>query len=203
MTIIYQSVSHRWDGSSLPADKQVFFTISVLADSLVVSVDAPYYNNPPPAAPPGNCEGLWEHEVVELFIKGKLDKYLELELGPRGHFLVLLCDGYRQCFVRKLVPINYEAKINGDRWTARLEISLDLLPPCADIFGAPFTFNAFAMHNDPQREYCIAFPPADAKVYPVPDFHKLELFRPLDISVGDTSKSSESVWLDRTTFLRE
>jgi hypothetical protein len=191
----------------------------------VIAVDAPFYDDPKPHATATGChhlahepthhtdgkgclnfDGLWNFEVVEVFIKGRLDKYVEIEMGPHGHYLLLTCDGYRQCFRRGIEPIAYSAHIEGSRWTGRLVCPLHLLPPPSEIPSAPFSFNAYAIHNraDSERVYCIAFPPKTATgEYATPDFHKLELFEHFPETFADhlcnsCHPAARSVWADRT-----
>lgn len=39
------------------------------------------YNDPPaPSSPPGATDELWEYEVVELFLMGSEQRYLEVEV---------------------------------------------------------------------------------------------------------------------------
>ena len=121
------TISRHWDGSDLPLQEHVRLRISIESDlpgapgedCLVVAVDAPFYNDPRPHPDSAahhlhhepthvtdgkgclNFEGLWKFEVVELFIKGRSDKYVEIEMGPHGHYLILACDGHRQCFHRR------------------------------------------------------------------------------------------------------
>jgi hypothetical protein len=204
-------INKRWDGSLLEQDKRIFISISIdenepLASGepvLVVHVDAPYYSNPIPPVVQDSChatthrlstdeclnyEGLWNFEVVELFIKGKLDKYIEIELGPHGHYLVLAFDGYRQCFKRRIEPIYYKAEMSSDksRWVGKFVAPIHLLPPSTGIPDALFSYNAYAIHQvaGNEREYCCVYCPLPESNYLEPDFHKLELFQkisqPLD-----------------------
>lgn len=57
---------------------------------------APFHGDPPPAAEVGVTDRLWEHEVVELFVGGPGPDYLEVEVGPHGHHLVLRLRDVRQ-----------------------------------------------------------------------------------------------------------
>jgi hypothetical protein len=210
------TISSRWDGSVLPLDDQIFITIESLEENLpepvlVISVDAPFYDDPVPRCDTDdacennslNFDGLWNYEVVEVFIKGKLDKYIEIEMGPHGHYLLLALDGYRHCFKRKIEPISYEAKISGARWIGKLVAPIHILPPPTGIPEAMFSFNAYGIHEGPEspnndsdtRVYCCAFPPAKpGGDYLVPDFHKLELFQRLDTLL---SSGSGPVWSGR------
>jgi len=55
-----------------------------------IDVDAPLYNDPKsPTAQPGPVDGLWDYEVVEVFLLGSEQRYLEVEvrfLGERWIF---------------------------------------------------------------------------------------------------------------------
>ncbi len=42
-----------------------------------VKIDAPYYQDPPPQDQPGSVWELWNFEVVEVFIVGRDNHYLE------------------------------------------------------------------------------------------------------------------------------
>jgi len=176
---------------------------------LVVTVDAPYFNDPKPLGKEFllNFEGLWKFEVVEVFIKGRSDKYVEFEMGPHGHYLILACDGYRQCFNRGIEPISYSASIAGTRWTGRLVCPVHLVPPPTDISTMPYTYNAYAIHNrGVERVYCTAFVPnrSEENEYLEPDFHKLEVYQPLssipaNLCVSDSCQAaSRSIWDNRS-----
>ena len=201
-------ISKLWDGTPLSLADQVTIHVDIVDQSepsLIVKVEAPFYNDPKPIGEEKNLDGLWNYEVVELFIKGRHDKYLEIEMGPHGHYLVLVCDGYRQCFIRGIEPISYKASINPDlsRWSGTIFCPLNLLPPPTDIPSAPYSFNAYSIHGtEPNRSYAALFVPWKAEGdYAVPDFHKLELFEhfPHPFSYNPTIISQEiSVWKDRT-----
>ena len=65
---------------------------------VVVEFEAPLFDDKPPSDCPGICPGLWNYEVVEFFFANDKKQYLEVEVGPHGHWLVLLHKGYRDCF---------------------------------------------------------------------------------------------------------
>ena len=211
-------VASLWDGTKLPESEQVSVAVNVdvlpsKEACLVIDVEAPFFNDAKPASDaPLNLDGLWNYEVVEVFIKGRHDKYIEIEMGPHGHYLILACDGYRQCFSRRISPISYVAKISSDRWTAKMVCPIDLLPPPIEIPGAEYSFNAYSIHNkpgvtDPQdhndRVHAAVFVPLKAEgEYEIPDFHKLELFDRFSTSlmsdaVCPTSLDASSVWGER------
>ena len=39
---------------------------------------------------------LWNYETVELFFLNDADQYLEVQLGPHGHYQVILLAGRRK-----------------------------------------------------------------------------------------------------------
>ena len=107
-----------------------------------------------------------EHEVVECFIAGPEDRYLEVELGPHGHHLVLRLNGIRQIEEREL-PLEYEVVRAGDRWSGRALIPFHWLPE------RPWRVNAYSIHGQgASRRYLAAMPGHGD----TPDFHQLDSF---------------------------
>jgi hypothetical protein len=160
-----------WDG--VPAAPYHWITLYLMpsAAGLEIRIRAPFYGDPlPPDTAPGPVDGLWEHEVVELFVSGSDDRYTEIELSPSGHHLVLQFAGVRRP-VARLLDIKFTAKVEGDQWTGTAQIPAPLLPP------KPWRINATAIHGSgAERVYLswVALPGA------APDFHQPALFRPID-----------------------
>jgi len=135
---------------------------------LCVEVEAAFHADPPPPAPPGPTDRLWEHEVVELFLLGEGERYLEIELAPHGHHLVL-CLGGRRRVERRGMAIEYAARRAGGRWSGRA------LVPAAWLPRGLARCNAYAAHGaGAARRHLAAFPIPG----PEPDFHRLERFGP-------------------------
>jgi hypothetical protein len=133
---------------------------------LAVEVEAPFHGDPPPTAPPGATDRLWEHEVVELFLVGADERYLEVELGPHGHHLVLRLRGRRRVEEQGLA-IEFAARRSGMRWSGRALVPAAWLPP------GLARCNAYAIHGlGAERRHLAAFPVPG----PEPDFHRLECF---------------------------
>ena len=124
-----------------------------------------------PSEPPGRLWGLWQHEVVEVFIAGAADdRYIELEMGPHAHYLALRFAGERNLVDDDVSLEEFEVQLTQSRWTCRMRIGGSALPE------RPWRFNAYSISGESDRRYCALFP----QVEPNPDFHRLRYFRPLD-----------------------
>jgi hypothetical protein len=157
-----------WDGTPARPDEHVTVDAATRGEIFEVTVKAPFHDDPPPPAPAGSTPGLWEYEVVELFVAGEGDGYVEIELGPHGHFLVLSLRGYRDV-IRTERSIDYSARINAARWQGQARIPAALLP------ASPQRMNAFAIHGrGALRRYLALYPTPGAS----PDFHRLDCFGP-------------------------
>ncbi len=159
-------IDKTWDGRPAGPDEAARVEIAARRGRVIVGVDAPFHGDPPPASAPGPTDRLWEHEVVEVFFLGRDEAYLEIELGPHGHHLVLELRGVRRV-VRSGLPLDYESRIHGPRWSGSAEFPRTWLPAGLD------RGNAFAMHGaGDARRHLAAYPvPGDS-----PDFHRLSCF---------------------------
>lgn len=167
------AIERTWDGAPALPGERVALDVIASADGLLVRVDAPHHADPAPPSPPGRCEGLWEYEVVELFLLGSGERYLEIEVGPQGHFLVLELDGRRRR-ARSDVPIQLSCARRGARWFAELRVARCELPPGAR------AWNAYALHGAGAQRRYLAFEPVPGER---PDFHRLECFPALPESL--------------------
>ena len=166
-------IATTWDGRPLPAADQVRLQLDLEGPHLRVEVEAPFSGDPAPPTAPGPTWGLWEHEVVELFVAGPGERYTEIELGPYGHHLVLQLAGVRAVVAREL-PLRFEARIEGDRWKGIAWLDRGLLP------SGPHRINATAIRGVGEARGYFAWAPMPG---PAPDFHRLEAWRP--VVLGD------------------
>ncbi len=171
-------VERQWNGA--PGDWQADVALSLQGVELTVDIKARYWGDPPPARPSGRCPRLWEHEVVELFIAGvgrgkkgrrrQIEAYLELEIGPHGHWLALELEGRRN--VVHTPTIQCEVTLSEGIWHASARFNRSLLP------DGPLTANAYSIHGvGEDRRYHAAFAVPGER----PDFHRLECFEGLHI----------------------
>ncbi len=157
-------IGRTWDGRLLPEPERSRLRLGYDDEHLRIEVDAPYAGDPPPPGLPGPTDRLWEHEVVELFVAGPDTRYTEIELSPHGHHLVLRLDGVRNP-VQTMLPLDYEATIEGDRWRGVARLAGSLLP------ARPARCNAYRI----ARGHHQAFAPVPGEA---PDFHQLDRFVP-------------------------
>ena len=180
-----------WDGTtSSVIDEAVSMRLEWEdgGEFLVWRVDAPFHGDefpvtknhalddgdPNPALAMSVWE-LWEYEVAEIFIVGKDSEYLEVELGPGGHYLALTLKGPRKTILRKELPLdNVVATRDGLRWSGNVRIPKSYLP--APIAGerAHYMVNGYAIHGQGAcRRYLVATPLATSE----PDFHRISNFK--------------------------
>ena len=159
-------IERLWDGTSARAEEAATIAIGIAEASLCFEVSAPFHDDPPPLSPAGSTDGLWNYEVIELFLFGDGEHYLELELGPHGHHLILLLAGVRQV-IQCIESADYSAEVEPDRrrWRGHLRLPVHLIP------NDTSRMNAHALHGaGATRRYLSAYPSPGAR----PDFHQRE-----------------------------
>ena len=179
-----------WNNKIAPDDAEITVEFSEISANselgkkygragLLLRVEAPFFDDPklPEGTPEGFVNGLWNYEVVEIFFLGPNQTYLEIELGPRGHYLLFYLQGVLNVTNSTLRFDNYVAQISedGKRWKGETFVPFDYLPP-----GVKW-FNAYAIHKSgPSRVYMSLFPVA-TQAYAEPNFHRLEFFQFVDL----------------------
>jgi len=163
------TVGHTWAGDAVDATEVVTFAIGLDDTHLRISFDAPYHGDPSPPGPPGPTDGLWEYEVVELFLLGADRQYVELEFGPAGHYLALRLRGVRTV-VSPVPTLIYRSALVEGRWRGEASLPVPELP------AGLRACNAHAIHGTGRARRYLAAGPAPG---PKPDFHRLDRFLPL------------------------
>ena len=165
---IRQSITYLWDGTLLDEEDVVHVHITESKQYLQIEIDAPYYENPIPDAPPSSYWGLWEYEVVEVFLVGENGEYLEAEFGPHGHHLLLWLSAPRT-IEKKHLPVQFTATIQRGRWKGKAQIPKSNLPHKIK------KWNLFSIHGmGSNRRFQCMFPLQTTK----PDFHHPQSFPP-------------------------
>ncbi len=165
------AIDKLWHGQAI-APEQIATLSLEIADAVVIRIAAPLTRDVPDL-PPGRVTKLCEFDVVELFLLGANQAYLELEFGPAGHYWALELKGERNV-VRDDLIVDYQTEVRDERFYGVARLSPALLPP-----GCAY-FNAYRIaRTGKERIYYAACPLAgDA-----PDFHQLSAFSPLDCGV--------------------
>lgn len=173
-------VSTTWNGEPLKPDEIIDLEFFIDGNKFIIFVDAPFYGDKSPSGAIGSTDKLWEYEVVELFLLGEDSQYLEIEVGPHGHYLVLQLKGIRQ-IVRKDLPIEYRTEILGDRWRGVAGVPISYLAPKVN------RVNAYSIHGEGEsRCYLAAYPGTGS----APDFHQLNAFGAIELQELHTSSRS-------------
>lgn len=84
-------IERLWNGAPCDLPIRAHVSLSLDGEDLEVcaSLRQPGAPRLPDAPPATRVDGLWEYDVVECFLAGEGGRYLEIELGAGGHFLVL------------------------------------------------------------------------------------------------------------------
>lgn len=121
----------------------------------------------PKAPPMTRVANLWEYDVVECFLVGA-EKYLEVELGAGGHFLVLDFTAPRvrdQEYVNLVPDMTYDQDAGDGRWKSSIVIPWEIVPKGLK------AMNAFVIVRD--NYVCLSPLPG-----PQADFHQPDRFLP-------------------------
>ncbi|CAL8103335.1 unnamed protein product [Orchesella dallaii] len=186
-SILQYTISTTWDGERPVDNAEIQLTFqrpsSSEGNGMVIEIDAPFYNDPivPQNHAIGSTDKLWNYEVVEAFFLSESEgKYVEIELAPKGHYLLLQLDTQQNVLNYSLPLENYKATstmTNGvGRWHGRAVIPLEYFPKNVN------KFNAYAIHkSDPDRVYMSLFP-APKGHHSGPNFHRLNYFQDIDVN---------------------
>ncbi len=127
------SVTHQWNGDAATDERvRADVWLSQAREGLLVRVESPVlHEQRVPDAPMGaRVEGLWEFDVVEVFLVGPGHEYLEIELGAGGHWLVLGFDRirHRSNAYETFSPIVRYRKTETKTWVSEIVIPWNMVP---------------------------------------------------------------------------
>jgi len=160
-------IEQHWNGTRCP-DPLRRGVLSLALAAGVLEIDASFARQLParlPSAPRGSrVANLWEYDVIECFLVGAGGRYLEIELGAAGHFLVLEFDAPRRCVNEHAAlapPLSFRE--DAERWHASLRLPFALVP------AGLVALNAFAIAGG---SFLAHHPVPGAE----PDFHQPHAF---------------------------
>jgi hypothetical protein len=126
------AIERYWDGGAC-GDAWLHGRVELAArdEGLEVVAALPHQAVPRvPAAPAGaRVADLWEYDVVECFLAGAGGRYLEVELGAGGHFLVLSFSAPRvrsDAHEALALPVEFASDARG--WRSRVVLGWGLVP---------------------------------------------------------------------------
>lgn len=122
--------------------------------------------------------GLWNKDVVEAFLQLRAHAddvnapYLELQLSPLNQpFALIITEPRKTFFAPKTLNMHSEVELEERRWVSRIEVELP-----EEIQGDLFYAGFFSCLGQEPREFFALEPNPEAS----PDFHRPELFMPLE-----------------------
>jgi hypothetical protein len=212
-SVLFMRATSLWNGNLSPTEHSTCVSLvrhPSNAASIVLAIQSTYHRNALPLSPPdlAGTDGLWNFEVLallvavsslllttitqvtELFISGS-DGYIELEVGPGGHVLLLefhphpsppctVKRGIGQLRVTSALVIHTDTSVmepnpvkeKKNEWVAVIELPLSILPqpPLSGNLVSIFT------HLD-QRVHISAVPLPGV----VANFHQPSAFMPISL----------------------
>lgn len=156
------AVRRLWNGAPLEPSEGATVRVEQTPETLSIEIEAVLHGDPLPPGAPGPTDGLWDYEVVELFLLAADGTYFEFELGPAGHWLALYLSGIRQPGACPL-PQHVGTQRAEGRWLGSARFPTGAFP-------SPFLAgNACAIHGQgAQRRYASSAPLPGGE----PDFHQ-------------------------------
>ena len=163
---VFFRLSKTWDGFDIAPDDWVNIDVKFSGNQIFILIDAPLYNDPKPVNEPGPTRDLWNYEVVEVFLVGDDDQYLELEFGPHGHYLMLWLSEPRKV-VERTLSCRYTASRSDTRWRGEVHLARAHAP------SHIHRYNAFAISGTGTSRRYLAWHPMPGDK---PDFHQPKRF---------------------------
>lgn len=172
-------MARRWDGDPVRSGLRGRVELASGPDALHVAafLASPHPVRVPDAPAGARVDGLWTFDVVECFLVGADGRYVELELGAGGHWLLLAFDAPRRRAGGSFGDgLSVDLEWLGATWTCRCALPRRWLPePLARV-------NAFA---SAAGELLAHHPVPGA----APDFHQPAAFPALRVPLWEEGAS--------------
>jgi hypothetical protein len=161
-----------WNGEKCLDDRLwAKLTFTRRKEGLDITVVSPMlHEQSSPEFPIGaRVDGLWEFDVVELFLVGPGHEYIELELGAGGHWLLLGFDRirHRSNEFDRFQPLVKFEKTDEKMWQSKIVLPWDVIPENTR------ALNAFAILSGQH----LALSPVPGEK---PDFHQPDFYPRLE-----------------------
>ena len=165
-----------WNGEPAPKGHGGRAALTLDGNLLNLSWDLALSREPrTPESPAGFTDGLWEHDCLELFLASRRGegRYLELEIGPAGHWLALAFSGVRErgAELHELDP-ELSQELRPGRWRGRCSLPAALAVKHAG--PTPWKGLLAAVTGDSRPHVCWPRLPGRE-----PDFHQPAAWAPL------------------------
>jgi hypothetical protein len=165
---LYFNLDHFWDGTVCADERlQAEVWISQSTNGITIRCQAQILENQrTPVAPhDSRFDELWNYDVVEVFLVGKDGKYLEVELGAGGQWLVLGFDEvrHRANDYKTFDPVHRNSSSVPGCWQSIITIPQEMIPE------GLHALNAFAIFDGNH----LAVNPVPGTT---PDFHQPNTF---------------------------
>ncbi|KAI9563048.1 hypothetical protein GHT06_010505 [Daphnia sinensis] len=189
------SIETTWDNQPIVHQPAIIELKSLHDNDIQMDVEGTFFNDPPnPGGVPGEpFMGLWDFEVIELFLANDENQYVEIELGPWGQHIVLLLNGVHKT-IRHSLPLRYKViqRTESGRWQGQAIIPASYLPPNVT------KMNAYAIHGSGVKRTYEALYPVPQGQFENPDFHRLDFFRPVNVSefLAKPVTSFSPIWME-------
>lgn len=141
-------------------------------------MNTPWHTNPVFSSDWSKNWGLWNNDVVEAFLQLRDDPldlkapYLEVQVSPLNQPFALIITEPRKSFhAPKVLDFSTQVSLEGKIWRAQLQVELPEELKGKKLFGGFFA----CLSHEPREFYALEPNPEQQ-----PDFHRPELFLPLD-----------------------
>jgi hypothetical protein len=137
------ALTKQWNGTPAPFATHALVRLSCAETGLRIHVSAKHQKPAMiPPLPQGRLDGLWNYDVVEVFLVGEDGTYLEVELGAGGHWLVLSFSGVRErSDDHNGLALDVVHRVTPKHWESETVIPWSIVPPRVS------RLNAFAIHG--------------------------------------------------------